>query len=126
MCIQLSCTFLLPPSISISFALSRSLSPLPPSPPSLLSPCPLCLQERNIFLREAMQNTYRPSSYVVASCLVYIPLFLLIALAITLESWWCVGLSGGVQGAVYLFCLAFLCLFTGNAIATFFSAFMKK
>ncbi|CAI5965226.1 unnamed protein product [Closterium sp. NIES-64] len=45
------------------------------------------LQERNIFIRETSQHAYRPSTYMVASTLVYLPLHVLMALAITAESW---------------------------------------
>ncbi|GJP47578.1 hypothetical protein CLOM_g6761 [Closterium sp. NIES-68] len=83
---------------------------------------PLFIQERNIFVRETTHNAYRPSTYLVASTLVYLPLHLLMALAITLEAWWCLSLTGGTAGLAFMVLVCFCCLFTGNAIATFVSA----
>ncbi|CAI6001907.1 unnamed protein product [Closterium sp. NIES-64] len=80
------------------------------------------LQERNIFIRETSQHAYRPSTYMVASTLVYLPLHVLMALAITAESWWCVNLSGGGTSFFFVVLVCFCCLFTGNAYATFVSA----
>ncbi|CAI5496379.1 unnamed protein product [Closterium sp. Naga37s-1] len=83
---------------------------------------PLFIQERNIFIRETSQHAYRPSTYMVASTLVYLPLHVLMALAITAESWWCVNLSGGGTSFAFVVLVCFCCLFTGNAYATFVSA----
>ncbi|CAI5500409.1 unnamed protein product [Closterium sp. Naga37s-1] len=83
---------------------------------------PLFIQERNIFIRETSQHAYRPSTYMVASTLVYLPLHVLMALAITAESWWCVNLSGGGTSFFFVVLVCFCCLFTGNAYATFVSA----
>ena len=117
---------------------------IPPLPPIVLFPCDpntshplLCPrstappasslpQERGIFIRETSENAYRKSSYVVAAGLMYVPLQLAMAAAITLESWWCVGLTGGVEAMLFFFLTAFLCLFAGNALATFFSALLHK
>eukprot|EP00475_Leptophrys_vorax_P035780 TRINITY_DN5943_c0_g2_i2.p1 TRINITY_DN5943_c0_g2~~TRINITY_DN5943_c0_g2_i2.p1 ORF type:complete len:522 (-),score=20.83 TRINITY_DN5943_c0_g2_i2:148-1500(-) len=87
---------------------------------------PIFIQDRNIFIRETSHNTYRTSTYVIATALVYTPLQLLMAFVITLESWWCVGLSGDAFDFCYMFLLCFCCLLTGNAIATFISAFFKN
>ncbi|CAI7810098.1 unnamed protein product [Closterium sp. NIES-54] len=78
--------------------------------------------ERNIFVRETTHNAYRPSTYLLASTLVYLPLHLLMSLAITLEAWWCLSLTGGAAGLAFMVLVCFCCLFTGNAIATFVSA----
>ncbi|CAI5468141.1 unnamed protein product [Closterium sp. Yama58-4] len=83
---------------------------------------PLFIQERNIFIRETSQHAYRPSTYMVASTLVYLPLHVLMAIAITAESWWCVNLSGGGTSFGFVVLVCFCCLFTGNAYATFVSA----
>ncbi|CAI5462427.1 unnamed protein product, partial [Closterium sp. Yama58-4] len=83
---------------------------------------PLFIQERNIFVRETTHNAYRPSTYLLASTLVYLPLHLLMSLAITLEAWWCLSLTGGAAGLAFMVLVCFCCLFTGNAIATFVSA----
>ncbi|GJP46571.1 hypothetical protein CLOM_g5841 [Closterium sp. NIES-68] len=83
---------------------------------------PLFIQERNIFIRETSQHAYRPSTYMVASTLVYLPLHVLMAAAITAESWWCVNLSGGAASFSFVVLVCFCCLFTGNAYATFISA----
>ncbi|CAI7883910.1 unnamed protein product [Closterium sp. NIES-53] len=87
---------------------------------------PIFIMERNIFIRETSHNTYRASTYVVATMAVYIPLQALMAMTLTLESWWTVGLSGGFPGALFFATICFLCLFTGNAIATFASSFFKN
>ncbi|CAI5537428.1 unnamed protein product [Closterium sp. Naga37s-1] len=87
---------------------------------------PIFIMERNIFIRETSHNTYRASTYVVATMAVYIPLQALMAMTLTLESWWTVGLSGGFAGALFFATICFLCLFTGNAIATFASSFFKN
>ncbi|CAI5463454.1 unnamed protein product [Closterium sp. Yama58-4] len=87
---------------------------------------PIFIEDRHIFIRETSHNTYRTSTYVVAHALVYMPLQILMALVITLESWWCVGLSGGASGFFFMALLCFLCLFTGNAISTFCSAFFSS
>ncbi|CAI5473156.1 unnamed protein product [Closterium sp. Yama58-4] len=87
---------------------------------------PIFIMERNIFIRETSHNTYRASTYVVATMAVYIPLQALMAATLTLESWWTVGLSGGASGAFFFGTICFLCLFTGNAIATFASSFFKN
>ncbi|CAI5944428.1 unnamed protein product [Closterium sp. NIES-65] len=83
---------------------------------------PLFIQERNIFVRETTHNAYRPCTYLLASTLVYLPLHLLMSLAITLEAWWCLSLTGGAAGLAFMVLVCFCCLFTGNAIATFVSA----
>ncbi|CAI5507392.1 unnamed protein product [Closterium sp. Naga37s-1] len=83
---------------------------------------PLFIQERNIFVRETTHNAYRSSTYLLASTLVYLPLHLLMSLAITLEAWWCLSLTGGTAGLAFMVLVCFCCLFTGNAIATFVSA----
>ncbi|CAI5954045.1 unnamed protein product [Closterium sp. NIES-64] len=87
---------------------------------------PIFIMERNIFIRETSHNTYRASTYVAATMAVYIPLQALMAMTLTLESWWTVGLSGGFPGALFFATICFLCLFTGNAIATFASSFFKN
>ncbi|CAI7747494.1 unnamed protein product [Closterium sp. NIES-53] len=87
---------------------------------------PIFIEDRHIFIRETSHNTYRTSTYVVAHALVYMPLQILMAFVITLESWWCVGLSGGASGFFFMALLCFGCLFTGNAIATFCSAFFSS
>ncbi|CAI5490031.1 unnamed protein product [Closterium sp. Naga37s-1] len=87
---------------------------------------PIFIEDRHIFIRETSHNTYRTSTYVVAHALVYMPLQILMALVITLESWWCVGLSGGASGFFFMALLCFGCLFAGNAIATFCSAFFSS
>ena len=83
-------------------------------------------QDRNIFIRETSHNAYRTSTYVVATTVVYVPLQILLGLILTLESWWCVGLTGGAGGLFFFWLVCSLCMFTGNAIATFCSAFFKK
>lgn len=83
---------------------------------------PLFIQERNIFIRETSHHAYRPSTYMVSSTLVYLPLQALMALAITFESWWCVNLAGGGSSFAFVVLVCFACLFTGNAFATFVSA----
>ncbi|CAI5966147.1 unnamed protein product [Closterium sp. NIES-65] len=79
---------------------------------------PIFIQERNIFLRETSSSAYRPSTYLLSSTLVYLPLHLLMALTLVLEAWWCLGLQGGAQGFCFMVLACFAMLFTGNAIAT--------
>ncbi|CAI5461288.1 unnamed protein product [Closterium sp. Yama58-4] len=79
---------------------------------------PIFIQERNIFLRETSSSAYRPSTYLLSSTLVYLPLHLLMALTLVLEAWWCLGLQGGPEGFCFMVLACFAMLFTGNAIAT--------
>ncbi|CAI5528726.1 unnamed protein product [Closterium sp. Naga37s-1] len=79
---------------------------------------PIFIQERNIFLRETSSSAYRPSTYLLSSTLVYLPLHLLMALTLVLEAWWCLGLQGGAEGFCFMVLACFAMLFTGNAIAT--------
>ncbi|CAI7894660.1 unnamed protein product [Closterium sp. NIES-53] len=91
---------------------------LPPQPSTSHSPHLPLSQERNIFLRETSSSAYRPSTYLLSSTLVYLPLHLLMALTLVLEAWWCLGLQGGAQGFCFMVLACFAMLFTGNAIAT--------
>ncbi|GJP37353.1 hypothetical protein CLOM_g21769 [Closterium sp. NIES-68] len=87
---------------------------------------PIFISERHIFIRETSHNTYRSSTYVIATTVVYLPLYFMMALIITLESWWCVGLTGGFSGICFFCLMCFTCLFTGNAIATLCSSFFTN
>ncbi|CAI5970078.1 unnamed protein product [Closterium sp. NIES-64] len=87
---------------------------------------PIFISERHIFIRETSHNTYRSSTYVIATTIVYLPLYFMMALIITLESWWCVGLTGGFSGICFFCLMCFMCLFTGNAIATLCSSFFTN
>lgn len=79
-----------------------------------------------MFLRETSHNTYRPSTYLLANTLVFLPLHAAMALTITAVSWWPVGLAGGMPGFLFLALLCFVCLFVGNAMATLISAVVNK
>eukprot|EP00475_Leptophrys_vorax_P012879 TRINITY_DN1924_c0_g2_i2.p1 TRINITY_DN1924_c0_g2~~TRINITY_DN1924_c0_g2_i2.p1 ORF type:complete len:923 (-),score=21.78 TRINITY_DN1924_c0_g2_i2:61-2700(-) len=86
---------------------------------------PLFIQDRNIFIRETSSNAYRPSTYMISSTVVYLPLHFLMALILVLENFWALNLSGGAGGFVFLLMTCFAMLFAGNSIAIIVSVLVN-
>ncbi|CAI7779759.1 unnamed protein product, partial [Closterium sp. NIES-53] len=86
---------------------------------------PIFIEESAIFVRESANNAYRPSTYLVSSTLVYLPLHFLMALLLTAVSWWSISLAGGAEGFLFMVVAFFVMFFTANAIATCVSICVK-
>ncbi|GJP46570.1 hypothetical protein CLOM_g5840 [Closterium sp. NIES-68] len=82
-----------------------------------LDAVPIFIEERNIFIRETTRNAYRPSTYLVATTLVYLPLQLAMALIFVLENWWAINLTGGAAGFFFMLLTCFLILFSASSFA---------
>ncbi|CAI7796608.1 unnamed protein product [Closterium sp. NIES-54] len=87
---------------------------------------PIFIEESAIFVRESANNAYRPSTYLVSSTLVYLPLHFLMALLLTAVSWWSISLAGGAEGFLFMVVAFFVMFFTANAIATCVSICVKE
>ncbi|CAI7742275.1 unnamed protein product [Closterium sp. NIES-54] len=82
-----------------------------------LDAVPIFIEERNIFIRETTRNAYRPSTYLVATTLVYLPLQLAMASIFVLENWWAINLTGGAAGFFFMLLSCFLILFSASSFA---------
>ncbi|CAI5496378.1 unnamed protein product [Closterium sp. Naga37s-1] len=82
-----------------------------------LDAVPIFIEERNIFIRETTRNAYRPSTYLVATTLVYLPLQLAMASIFVLENWWAINLTGGAAGFFFMLLTCFLILFSASSFA---------
>ncbi|KAI3994377.1 hypothetical protein MKX01_012634, partial [Papaver californicum] len=59
---------------------------------------PLLFQERCILCRETAYNAYHHSSYVLSKTVTEMPSLIILSLAITITTFWAVGLAGGFHG----------------------------
>ncbi|KAJ8631616.1 hypothetical protein MRB53_024939 [Persea americana] len=82
---------------------------------------PIFLQERYIFMRETAYNAYRRSSYVLSNALVSIPSQIFLSIAFAAETFWAVGLAGGVSGFVFYFFTMLSSFWAGSSFVTFLS-----
>ncbi|CAI5527133.1 unnamed protein product [Closterium sp. Naga37s-1] len=86
---------------------------------------PIFIEECAIFVRESANNAYRPSTYLMSSTLVYLPLHFLMALLLTAVSWWSISLAGGAEGFLFMVVAFFVMFFAANAIVTCVSTCVK-
>ncbi|CAI5468143.1 unnamed protein product [Closterium sp. Yama58-4] len=82
-----------------------------------LDAVPVFIEERNIYIRETTRNAYHPSTYLVATTLVYFLLHVTLALLFALEVWWAINLTGGAAGFFFMVLTYFLILFAASSFA---------
>lgn len=86
---------------------------------------PAFLHERFIFIREISYNTYRHSSYLLAHSLVSIPSLIILSLALSLTTFWAVGLTGGFSGFSFFFLVTFASFWTASSFMAFISGLVS-
>ncbi|KAJ0101885.1 hypothetical protein Patl1_05729 [Pistacia atlantica] len=86
---------------------------------------PAFLHERFIFIREISYNTYRHSSYLLAHSLISIPPLITLSLALSLTTFWAVGLAGGFSGFLFFLVITFASFWTGSSFMAFISGLVS-
>ncbi|MCL7039186.1 hypothetical protein MKW94_021027 [Papaver nudicaule] len=83
---------------------------------------PLIFQERFILCRETAYNAYRHSAYVLSSAVTEMPSLVILSLAITVTTFWAVGLAGGFQGYLFFFAAILAAYWSGSSFVAFVGA----
>ncbi|KAI3943534.1 hypothetical protein MKW92_032456 [Papaver armeniacum] len=83
---------------------------------------PLLFQERCILCRETAYNAYRYSSYVLSNTVTEMPSLIILSLAITITTFWAVGLAGGFHGYLFFFVTVLASFWAGSSLMAFISA----
>ncbi|KAI3836891.1 hypothetical protein MKW98_005224 [Papaver atlanticum] len=83
---------------------------------------PLLFQERCILCRETAYNAYHYSSYVLSKTVTEMPSLVILSLAITITTFWAVGLAGGFHGYLFLFVTVLASFWAGSSLMAFISA----
>lgn len=89
---------------------------------STIEALPICLQEREILMKETSSGSYRVSSYAVANAVVYLPFLFLLAALFSLPLYWLAGLNPGYTPFARFLLLIWLVLYTANSVVVCFSA----
>ncbi|MQL98815.1 hypothetical protein Taro_031534 [Colocasia esculenta] len=79
------------------------------------------IDERYIFIRETAHNSYRRSSYVLATTVAGIPSLLPISISFAAVTYFATGLAGGFSGFLFYLAVIFTCFWTGISYMTFLS-----
>ncbi|KAI3993447.1 hypothetical protein MKX01_002460 [Papaver californicum] len=83
---------------------------------------PLLFQERCILCRETAYDAYRYSSYVLSKTVTEMPSLIILSLAITITTFWAVGLAGGFHGYLFFFVTILASFWAGSSLIAFISA----
>ncbi|KAI3993454.1 hypothetical protein MKX01_002467 [Papaver californicum] len=83
---------------------------------------PLLFQERYILSRETAYNAYRHSSYVLSYTVTEMPSLVILSFAITITTFWAVGLAGGFHGYLFFFVTILASYWAGSSLIAFISA----
>ncbi|KAJ0088619.1 hypothetical protein Patl1_31968 [Pistacia atlantica] len=86
---------------------------------------PFFIEERFILIRETAYNAYRVISYVLAHTLLSIPSSITLALALSLTTFWAVGLSGGCSGFFFYFLVFLSSFWAGSSFTAFMSSMVS-
>lgn len=90
-----------------------------------LEEIPFFIEERFILIRETAYNAYRILSYVLAHTLLTIPACITLALALSLTTFWSVGLSGGCSGFFFYFLVILFSFWAGSSFTAFISSIIS-
>lgn len=91
-----------------------------------LEALPIFIQEREIFQREYSRGAYRASSFALATFLVYIPFYIIIAAVYSVITFFLVGLPASAgQFFYHAFCI-FTVVVTGSTFATMISTLVPN
>ncbi|KAJ4704783.1 ABC transporter G family member [Melia azedarach] len=87
----------------------------------------LYLEDRNLYIRETANNSYRLSSYLIAHTLVSIPSMIILSLVYAAMTFWTVGLAGGfVSGFLFYFITVFATFWAGSSFMVFVSGLVSS
>ncbi|KAL3528137.1 hypothetical protein ACH5RR_012793 [Cinchona calisaya] len=87
---------------------------------------PIFLQERDILMKETSCGSYRVSSYVIASGLVYLPFLLILAVVFSIPLYLLVGLHRSFMAFMHFLLLIWLILYTANSVVVCISALVPN